>query len=196
MTTLEKVLHNRSQTVTRCKKGASMKGNQLQISAEQIQQFIFIVRGQKVMLSTHLAELYEVEPRVLIQAVKRNMDRFPSDFMFVLTYQEFANLKSQIVISSWGGMRRATPYAFTEQGVAMLSSVLRSKRAVQVNIEIMRAFVRLRKMLSTHKELARKLKELEDRLEKHDEDIGLIFEAIRELMTPPDKPTKKIGFDV
>ena len=195
MTTLEKVLHNRSQTVTSCKKGASMKGNQLQISAEQIQQLIFIVRGQKVMLSTHLAELYEVEPRVLIQAVKRNMDRFPSDFMFVLTYQEFANLKSQIVISSWGGMRRATPYAFTEQGVAMLSSVLRSKRAVQVNIEIMRAFVRLREMLSTHKELARKLKELEERLEKHDEDIGLIFEAIRALMTPPDKPTKKIGFE-
>jgi phage regulator Rha-like protein len=172
-----------------------MEGRQSQISLEQIEKLIFIVRGQKVMLSTHLAELYEVEPRVLIQAVKRNIDRFPSDFMFVLTYQEFANLKSQFVISSWGGMRRANPYAFTEQGVAMLSSVLRSKRAVQVNIEIMRAFVRLREMLSTHKELARKLKELEERLEKHDEDIGLIFEAIHQLMSPPDKPPKKIGFE-
>ncbi|MGD8253770.1 MAG: ORF6N domain-containing protein [Syntrophobacterales bacterium] len=172
-----------------------MKGKQLQISVEQIEQLIFIVRGQKVMLSTHLAELYEVEPRVLIQAVKRNIDRFPSDFMFVLTYQEFANLKSQFVISSWGGMRRGTPYAFTEQGVAMLSSVLRSKRAVQVNIEIMRAFVRLRGLLLAHKDLAQKLKELEKRLEKHDEDIGLIFEAIRELMTPPDTPPKKIGFE-
>ncbi|MGD8996170.1 MAG: ORF6N domain-containing protein, partial [Syntrophobacterales bacterium] len=114
---------------------------------------------------------------------------------FVLTYQEFANLKSQFVISSWGGMRRGTPYAFTEQGVAMLSSVLRSKRAVQVNIEIMRAFVRLRGLLLAHKDLAQKLKELEKRLEKHDEDIGLIFEAIRELMTPPDTPPKKIGFE-
>jgi hypothetical protein len=115
---------------------------------------------------------------------------------FVLTYQEFANLKSQFVISSWGGMRRATPYAFTEQGVAMLSSVLRSKRAVQVNIEIMRAFVRLREMLSTHKELALKLAELEDRLGEHDEQIQVIFEAIHQLMSPPDKPPKKIGFDV
>ena len=103
-------------------------------------------------------------------------------------------MKSQFVISSWGGMRRATPYAFTEQGVAMLSSVLRSRRAVQVNIEIMRAFVRLREMLSTHKELAQKLAELEDRLGEHDEQIQVIFEAIHQLMTPPDKPPKKIGF--
>jgi hypothetical protein len=172
-----------------------MKEKELQISEGQIEQLIFIVRGQRVMLSTHLAELYEVEPRALVQAVKRNADRFPSDFMFILTYQELANLKSQFVISSWGGMRRATPYAFTEQVVAMLSSVLRSKRAVKVNIEIMRAFVRLREMLSAHKELARKLEELEERLEKHDEDIGLIFEAIRELMTPPDRPPKRIGFE-
>ena len=115
--------------------------------------------------------------------------------MFVLTYQEFANLKSQFVISSWGGMRRATPYAFTEQGVAMLSSVLRSKRAVQVNIEIMRAFVRLRAMLSTHKELALELAELEERLGEHDEQIQVIFEAIHQLMSPPDKPPQKIGFE-
>jgi hypothetical protein len=162
----------------------------------QIQQLIFLIRGHRVMLSTHLAELYEVEPRALIQAVKRNIERFPGDFMFQLTEAEFDNLKSQIVISSWGGLRRATPYAFTEQGVAMLSSVLRGRRAVQVNVEIMRAFVRLRDMVSAHKELARKLAELEQRLEKHDEDIRLIFEALRQLMAPLDRPPKKIGFDV
>ena len=168
------------------------------IPIEKIESRIYEIRGQRIMLDRDLAELYGVRTKALKQAVSRNTERFPSDFMFILTYQEFVNLRSQIVTSSsrqWGGTRYK-PMAFTEQGVAMLSSVLRSKRAVQVNIEIMRAFVRLRKMLSTHKELARKLKELEDRLEKHDEDIGLIFEAIRELMTPPDKPTKKIGFDV
>ena len=165
---------------------------------EKIESRIYEIRGQRIMLDRDLAELYGVRTKALKQAVSRNTERFPSDFMFILTYQEFVNLRSQIVTSSsrqWGGTRYK-PMAFTEQGVAMLSSVLRSKRAVQVNIEIMRAFVRLREMLSTHKELARKLKELEDRLEKHDEDIGLIFEAIRELMTPPDKPTKKIGFEV
>jgi hypothetical protein len=110
-----------------------MQVKELQVSLEKVEQIIFIIRGQKVMLSTHLAELYQVEPRALVQAVKRNIERFPEDFMFQLTDEEFVNLKSQIVISSWGGLRRATPYAFTEQGVAMLSSVLRSKRAVQVN---------------------------------------------------------------
>jgi len=113
------------------------------------------------MLSLHLSELYGVEPKVLVQAVKRNIERFPEDFMFKLTNQEVINLKSQIVTSSWGGIRRANPYAFTEQGVAMLSSVLRSKRAVQVNIQIMRAFVKLRQMLSTNAELSRKLEALE-----------------------------------
>lgn len=107
------------------------------LAVDQIESIIFFMRGQKVMLSPHLAELYEIEPRVLVQAVKRNIKRFPGDFMFQLTDDEFQNLKSQIVISSWGGSRRANPYAFTEQGVAMLSSVLRSKRAVQVNIQIM-----------------------------------------------------------
>jgi len=110
--------------------------------------------------------------------------------------KEFQNLKSQIVISSWGGLRRAKPYAFTEQGVAMLSSVLRSKRAAQVNIEIMRAFVRIRQTLAAHKELDQKLKELERHLRDHDEQIQAIFEAIRQLMTPPDPPRKKIGFEV
>src|SRR5207253_7334234 len=131
------------------------------ILSERIEKRIFFLRGDKVMLSTDLAELYEVEPRVLVQAVKRNRDRFPEDFMFQLNRKEFEHLKSQIVISSWGGLRRAAPYAFTEQGVAMLSSVLRSKRAIRVNVEIMRAFVRLRQILTTHADLARKLEALE-----------------------------------
>jgi hypothetical protein len=142
----------------------------------------------------HLAELYGVETRSLVQAVKRNIERFPDDFMFQLSDKEFENLKSQIVISSWGGMRRANPYAFSEQGVAMLSSVLRSKRAVQVNISIMRAFVKLRELLSTNRELAHKLEQLERKTEKHDEEIKAIFNAIRQLMTPPEKPRRKIGF--
>jgi hypothetical protein len=120
-----------------------MMKNKSLIPVERIERRIFLIRGHKVMLSNDLAELYEVEPRILVQAVKRNIDRFPEDFMFQLSQEEFSILKSQIVISSWGGLRRATPYAFTEQGVAMLSSVLRSKRAIQVNIEIMRAFVML-----------------------------------------------------
>ena len=163
------------------------------IPVDQIENIIFLMRGQKVMLSPHLAELYNIEPRVLVQAVKRNIDRFPGDFMFQLSNDEFANLKSQIVTSSWGGSRRARPYAFTEQGVAMLSSVLRSKRAVQVNIEIMRAFVRLRQLLASHTELASKLLEMEKKYDKH---FKVVFEAIRQLMTPPAKPRKKIGFVV
>lgn len=147
---------------------------------------MFLIRGQKVMLSQHLAELYEVEPRALNQAVKRNIQRFPEDFMFQLNPEEFANLKSQFVTSSWGGIRTA-PYAFTEQGVAMLSSVLHSERAIQVNIEIMRAFVRLRQMLASNAELARKLSALE---KKYDVRFKAVFEAIHELMTPPD-PKKK-----
>jgi hypothetical protein len=145
------------------------------------------------MLSTDLAELYQVEARVLVQAVKRNIARFPQDFMFQLTEEEFSNLKSQIVISSWGGLRRAAPYAFTEQGVAMLSSVLRSKRAIQVNIEIMRTFVRLRRILASHAELARKLDTLE---KKYDAQFKIVFDAIRQLMVSPEPepPKKRIGF--
>jgi hypothetical protein len=157
------------------------------VPVEQIEKTIFLLRGQKVMLSPHLAELYGIEARTLVQAVKRNLERFPEDFMFQLTREEYENLKSQIVISSWGGARRARPYAFTEQGVAMLSSVLRSKRAVQVNIEIMRAFVQLRKMVAAHKDLARKLATLE---KKYDEQFKIVFDAIRELMTPPAKPRR------
>jgi len=164
------------------------------ISPEEIGKNIFVIRGHKVMLSTHLAELYGVEARVLIQSVKRNIDRFPEDFMFQLNDFEFNNLKSQIVTSSWGGIRRATPYAFTEQGVAMLSSILRSKRAIQMNIAIMRTFVKLRQILATHKELACKLSQLEGKIKKHDTEIHAIFEAIRQLMSVPDKPKRRIGF--
>lgn len=162
------------------------------IPAERIEQHIVVLRGEKVMLSPHLAELYGVETRALVQAVKRNRDRFPPDFMFQLTRDEYANLKSQIVTSSWGGARRAPPHAFTELGVAMLSSVLRSPRAVRVNIEIMRAFVRLRQLLATHADLARKLEALE---RKYDAQFRAVFEAIRQLMTPPPEPKKgRIGF--
>ncbi|MBI3597389.1 MAG: ORF6N domain-containing protein [Nitrospirae bacterium] len=160
---------------------------------ERIEKQIYLLRGQKVMPSTDLAELYKVQPRVLVQAVKRNIERFPEDFMFQLTDQEFGNLKSQFVISSWGGLRRANPYAFTEQGVAMLSTVLRSKRAVQVNIEIMRTFVRLRHILASHKELARKLEALE---KKYDTRFKIVFEAISQLMAVPEPKEKKIGFRI
>ena len=152
---------------------------------------ILLLRGLKVMLSSDLAALYEVEARVLNQAVARNRERFPEDFMFALTQEEYTNLKSQIVTSSWGGARRAPPYAFTEQGVAMLSSVLRSERAVQVNIAIMRAFVKLREMMASHRELADKLKLME---KKYDSQFRAVFDAIRELIEPPDKPKNRIGF--
>ncbi len=160
------------------------------IPAERIERRIFLLRGEKVMLSTDLARLYEVEPRALIQAVRRNAERFPFDLMFQLSAREFTNLKSQIVTSSWGGLRRATPYAFTEQGVAMLSSVLRSKRAVQVNIEIMRTFVRLRRLLASNAALARRLAQLE---RKYDAQFRVVFDAIRELMTPPEPKRRPIG---
>src|SRR5436305_9156784 len=132
---------------------------------------------------------------VITQAMKRNTKRFPKDFVFQVTAEELRNLKSQIVISSWGG-RRHLPYAFTEEGVAMLSSVLRSERAVRVNIAIMRAFVKLREILETNRDLARKFAELERRVGKHDKEISAIIEAIRQLMAPPEKPRREIGFHV
>lgn len=155
-----------------------------------IEKHILLIRGQKVLLDTALAELYGVETKVLLQAVKRNIDRFPDDFMFQLTKQEFTNLRSQTVTSSWGG-RRTAPYAFTEQGVAMLSSVLRSAQAVQVNIEIMRAFVRVRRILSENTELNLRLDALENR---YDEQFKAVFDAIRELMKPPEPSKNPIGF--
>jgi hypothetical protein len=164
------------------------------IPRESIENMIYLIRGHRVMLDADLARLYGVATFNLNKAVKRNRDRFPEDFMFQLDKGEAKNLIFQIGISSWGG-RRYAPYAFTEQGVAMLSSVLNSERAIQVNIAIMRTFVRLKSMLSTHKELALKLEELERKLKKHDDDILVIFEAIRQLMTPPPvKPKPRIGF--
>ena len=156
-----------------------------------IAQAIQAIRGQKVLLDADLAALYGVETKVLLQAVRRNRERFPDDFMFQLTEEEFDDLRSQSVTSSWGG-RRYRPYAFTEQGVAMLSSVLRSPQAIAVNIEIMRAFVRLRELLASHRVLAKRLEELEA---KTDSRFKQVFEAIRQLMLPPDPPKKRqIGF--
>jgi hypothetical protein len=161
------------------------------VPRERILGAILLIRDQKVMLDATLAELYGVETRVLVQAVKRNRARFPSDFMFQLTKAEFADLRSRTVIpSAWGG-RRAHPYAFTEQGVAMLSSVLRSKRAVDVNVEIMRAFVRLREMVVGHSDLVRRLDELEKR---YDQQFRSVFDAIRALISEEKKPRQRIGF--
>ncbi len=151
------------------------------------------VRGQRVMVAQQLAALYGVEPRALMQQVQRNIERFPADFMFQLSAEEFAGLKSQFVTSSWGGIRKL-PYAFTEQGVAMLSSVLRGERAVAVNIEIMRAFVQLRGMASEHEGLRRRLATLE---KKYDEQFRAVFDAIRHLMdepTPGAYAGRRIGF--
>lgn len=161
------------------------------IPSEIIERKILLLRGEKVMLDADLAELYEVETKMLVRAVKRNVDRFPADFMFQLNEAEFENLRFQFGTSSrWGG-RRYLPYVFTEQGVAMLSSVLNSERAVQVNIEIMRAFVNLRRMLSSNAELARKLDALE---KKYDAQFKIVFDTIRQLMTPPENKKGQIGF--
>ena len=164
------------------------------IPVERIARSILLIRGQKVMLDEAFAALYEVEVKVLNQAVGRNAGRFPADFMFQLTAEESAFLRSQFVTLKTGSgrHRKYLPYAFTEQGVAMLSSVLRSARAVRVNIEIMRAFVQLRQMLSSNADLARKLAALE---KKYDAQFKVVFDAIRELMAPPEPPRKKpIGF--
>jgi hypothetical protein len=187
------------------------------IPAEQIARRIFYFRGEKVLLDFDLATLYGVATKALNQAVKRNRERFPDDFMFQLTTEEFRILRPQAVTSSPQGTRskeimknwsqtvtsfrkyrrtKYRPYAFTEEGIAMLSSVLKSKRAVKVNIAIMRAFVKLRSVLETNRELARKFSELEQRVDKHDEEIGAILEAIRQLMAPPEKPRREIGFHV
>lgn len=181
------------------------------VPADQIASRIRNFRGEKVLLDFDLAALYGVETRVLNQAVKRNADRFPSDFMFQLSVEE-TEMISQRVTSSMGQTvsdssqivmspgkhrgKRYRPYAFTEQGVAMLSSVLNSERAIKVNIAIMRAFVKLRQILETNRELAKKFSELEQRVGKHDEEIDAVLEAIRQLMAPPDRPRREIGFHV
>ncbi|RJP77291.1 MAG: ORF6N domain-containing protein [Candidatus Zixiibacteriota bacterium] len=180
------------------------------IPADMIENRILLVRGQKVMLSTDLAELYEVEVKVMMQTVKRNLDRFPPDFMFQLTWAEVEalrshfvaldpdpgrqdrSIRSQIVTLKRGSHKKYPPYAFTEQGVAMLSSVLRSRRAVQVNIAIMRAFVKLRGILAAHKDLADKLDEMEKR---YDAQFKVVFDALRALMAPAEsQPKERIGF--
>jgi len=162
------------------------------IPSERIENAILLIRGEKVLLDRDLALLYGVSTSVLNKAVTRNIDRFPPDFMLKLTREEFSNLKFHFGISSWGGTRKL-PRAFTEQGVAMLSSVLKSRRAVRVNIEIMRAFVKLRGMLASHVDLARKLDELE---KKYDEQFRVVFEAMRQLMENESNSKKRIGFEV
>jgi hypothetical protein len=173
--------------------GEPMAAKEIDVTSKHIEQKIFMIRGQKVILDRDLAELYGVETRVLKQAVRRNMRRFPGDFMFELTKEEDRSLRSQNVTLKRGRHSKYLPFAFTEQGVGMISSVLNSARAIEVNIAIMRAFVRLRQMLGAHKDLRRKLAELE---KKYDDQFKIVFEAIAELMTPPEKPRRKIGFEV
>jgi phage regulator Rha-like protein len=173
-----------------------MAGQKSMIPTERIERSILLIRGHKVMLDEDLAKLYGVSPKRLNEAVRRNIKRFPSDFMFQLTWDENDSLRSQFATlkRGRGRHRKYLPYAFTEQGVAMLSSILNSDRAIEVNIEIMRAFVRLRRILSSHKELARKLEDLERRIGAHDQQIQAVFQAIRQLMAPPATKKRKIGF--
>ncbi|MBN1795044.1 MAG: ORF6N domain-containing protein [Sedimentisphaerales bacterium] len=160
------------------------------IPVERIHKSILIMRGHKVILDRDLADLYEVETKILTRAIRRNIDRFPEDFMFRLTKEEFENLRRHFGTSSWGG-RRYLPYAFTEQGVAMLSSVLRSKRAIEVNIAIMRTFVKLREILATNTALRRKIESME---RQYEEQFKLIFKILSEMVMSDSKPKPQIGF--
>jgi hypothetical protein len=167
----------------------------IEAAAERVGQFILVIRRLRVLLDEDLASLYGVETRSLLQAVKRNVERFPPDFMFELSAAEWTALRSQSVTSKPGrGGRRYAPYAFTEQGVAMLSSVLNSDRAIAVNIEIMRTFVRIRNLLATNKAVARRFERLESKVASHDQAIVGILSAIRQLMKPPDMKRRGIGF--
>jgi len=161
------------------------------VPMEVIARVILVLRGEKVILDRDIARLYGVETRTLVQAIRRNQERFPEDFMFQLTEEEVSNLRYQSGTSSWGGSRYR-PYAFTEQGVAMLSGVLRSERAVRVNVEVMRAFVRLRRMAASQEDLARKIEALE---EKYDSKFSVVFDALRELMAAPEPSDRPIGFE-
>lgn len=161
------------------------------VRVETIEAFICLLRGERVILDQDIARLYGVETKALVRAMKRNLERFPEDFMFQLTEEEVTSLRYQFGTSSWGG-RRYRPYAFTEQGVAMLSSVLRSEQAVQVNIEIMRTFVRLRRMAGSREDLAHKIEALEDR---YDAQFRVLFDALRELMAAPEPSDRPIGFE-
>ncbi|MGD1961867.1 MAG: ORF6N domain-containing protein [Fulvivirga sp.] len=160
---------------------------------EVVMNKIYLIRDEKVMLDSDLAELYQVETRRLNEQVKRNQERFPEDFMFQLTQAEWSNLKSQNATSSWGG-RRKLPYVFTEHGVLMLSSVLNSGRAIKVNVQIMRIYTKLRKMLVTHKDLLLKMNEVEAKLNNHDHSIRQIFAYLKELIQEKDEPRERIGF--
>ena len=160
---------------------------------ENISGLIHLIRGEKIILDSDLARLYEIPTKVLKQAVRRNNDRFPSDFLFILNPDETCNLRSQIVTSSWGGSRYK-PFAFTEQGVAMLSSVLKSKKAIHVNIAIRRGFAQLRRFLETHRELSLKIEELERTVMNHDDQIQQVFRAIRELIQKKNEPIEPIGY--
>ena len=159
----------------------------------RIESLIYIIRDERVMLDQDLAELYQVETKALVQAVQRNAKRFPPDFMFQLSFQEFTALRSQIVTSKGRGGRRTAPYAFTEHGVAMLSSVLRSERAAEINIEVIRAFVKLRQLVASNSELANRLNHLEQR---YDSRFKVVFDAIRQLMSETTQvpPKRRIGF--
>jgi len=172
-----------------------MTEKDLLIPLDQIQSRVLLIRGRRVIIDADLADLYGVETRRLNEQVKRNIDRFPPDFMFQLTEEEFDNLMSQIATSSgaWGGKRKL-PYAFTEHGAIMAAAVLNSPRAVQVSVYVVRAFVKLREMLSSQKKLAEKFAELESKLEKHDRQITVIVDAIKQLMREPEKPKRRIGF--
>ncbi|HKJ46628.1 MAG TPA: ORF6N domain-containing protein [Balneolales bacterium] len=163
------------------------------ITTEFIQSKIYIIRNQKILLDHDLAELYGVETRVLKQAVRRNKERFPDDFMFELTKEEYNNLRSQNVSSSWGGTRYL-PMAFTEQGIAMLSSVLKSKQAVEVNIQIMRVFVKMRKWVENYQELLKRIKKLEKEGEDREEAISKMYQLLTQLIKHENHPKKKIGF--
>ena len=163
------------------------------IAEEFVMQKIYLIRGQKVMIDSDLSELYQVETKRLNEQVSRNIERFPDDFMFQLTQDEFENLKSQIATSSWGG-RRKLPYAFTEQGVAMLSGVLNSPTAIRVNVQIIRVFTKMRELLMTNKDILLQLEKMEKKLTKHDEDIILIFQYLKKLLNPPQPPRERIGF--
>jgi len=174
------------------------KNKMTTLPKERITSLIFFIRGQKVMLDRDLAQLYGVETRILNQAVRRNRNRFPSDFMFQLSDKEYRILRSQFVISNTRGGRQYLPYAFTEQGVAMLSSVLKSKQAIEVNIQIMRTFTKLRQMMMDYAELQKKIEYIEKvfakKINTHSKQIAQIFEAIKLMLIEEEKPKKKIGF--
>jgi hypothetical protein len=166
---------------------------QVTLTDDQILNKIYYFRGQKVMLDQDLADLYDVPTKRLNEQVKRNINRFPSDFMFQLTSEEVEILKSQFATSSWGG-RRVPPYAFTEHGVLILSSVLNSQRAISVNIQIMRIYTKMRELLMANQEILLKLEQLERKVDAHDHDIQLIFQCLKQLLNPPEEPRPRVGF--